>query len=204
MISRSLPLVGVVLFLVVICCWRPWLQSRRHGSSGVLLFRGGRWQQNLRDALGLVLLVCLVGQAIAAAAWPGFLSPLEEISREPATQVTGAVLLFGGIVLLVVAQLDLGASWRIGIEEGTSPGLVTSGLYRFCRNPIFLAILTVLTGYTLLLPTRLSLILLLGAFIGIRQQVLAEEAYLLGAYGDAYHEYARNVGRFLPGVGRLR
>ncbi len=107
-------------------------------------------------------------------------------------------------MFLVMAQLNLGASWRIGIEESTSPGLVTSGLYRFCRNPIFLAILTILTGYTLLLPTRLSLILLLGAFIGIRQQVLAEEAYLLRAYGDAYREYARNVGRFLPGVGRLR
>jgi len=204
MISRSLPLVGVVLFLVVICCWRPWLQARRHGSSGVLLFRAGRWQQNVRDALGVVLLVCVVGQAIAAAAWPGSLFPREEFSRESATQVTGAVLLFGGIVFLVMAQLNLGASWRIGIEESTSPGLVTSGLYRFCRNPIFLAILTILTGYTLLLPTRLSLILLLGAFIGIRQQVLAEEAYLLRAYGDAYREYARNVGRFLPGVGRLR
>jgi len=151
-----------------------------------------------------VLLVCVVGQAIAAAAWPGSLFPREEFSRESATQVTGAVLLFGGIVFLVMAQFNLGASWRIGIEESTSPGLVTSGLYRFCRNPIFLAILTILTGYTLLLPTRLSLILLLGAFIGIRQQVLAEEAYLLRAYGDAYREYARNVGRFLPGVGRLR
>ena len=107
-------------------------------------------------------------------------------------------------MLLVMAQLNLGASWRIGIEEGASPGLVTNGLYRFCRNPIFLAILTILTGYTLLLPTRLSLILLLGAFIGIRQQVLAEEAYPARAYGDAYREYARNVGRFLPGVGRLR
>ena len=204
MISTWLPLIGVVVFLGIVCCWRPWLQSRRHGSSGVLLFRAGRWQQNVRDALGVVLLVCVVGQAIAAAAWPGSLFPREEFSRESATQVTGAVLLFGGIVFLVMAQLNLGASWRIGIDEGTSPGLVTSGLYRFCRNPIFLAILTVLTGYTLLLPTRLSLTLLLGAFIGIRQQVLAEEAYLLRAYGDAYREYARNVGRFLPGVGRLR
>ena len=103
-----------------------------------------------------------------------------------------------------MAQLDLGASWRIGIEEGTSPGLVTTGLYRFCRNPIFLAILITLTGYTLLLPTRLSLALLLGTFLGVRQQVLVEEAYLLRSYGDSYREYARRVGRFLPGIGRLQ
>jgi protein-S-isoprenylcysteine O-methyltransferase Ste14 len=81
---------------------------------------------------------------------------------------------------------------------------VTSGLYRFCRNPIFLAILITLTGYTMLLPTRLSLALLLGASIGIRQQILTEEAYLLRAYGADYREYARRVGRFLPGIGRLR
>jgi len=106
--------------------------------------------------------------------------------------------------LLVVAQLNLGASWRIGIEEGSSPGLVTSRFYRFCRNPIFLAILILLTGYVLLLPTRLSLVLLVGAFIGIRQQVLTEEAYLSRMYGDAYRSYAHRVGRFVPGVGRLR
>ena len=85
-----------------------------------------------------------------------------------------------------------------------SPGLVMSGLYRFCRNPIFLAILIMLTGYTVLVPTRLSLSLLLGAFIGIRQQILTEEAYLLRTYGAGYRDYAYRVGRFLPGIGRLR
>lgn len=116
----------------------------------------------------------------------------------------GTVLLFGGIALLVAAQLNLGASWRIGIEEGARPGLITNGLYRFCRNPIFLAILIMLTGYTLLLPTSLSIALLIGAFIGIRQQVLTEEAYLSRTYGDAFHAYARHVGRFVPGIGKLR
>jgi protein-S-isoprenylcysteine O-methyltransferase Ste14 len=118
--------------------------------------------------------------------------------------VGGAALLVTGLALFVVSLLDLGASWRIGIDEGSRPGLVTSGLYGFCRNPIFFAILTVLVGYTLLLPTRLSLALLVGAFIGIRQQVLTEEAYLLRTYGDAYRAYARRVGRFVPGIGKVR
>jgi protein-S-isoprenylcysteine O-methyltransferase Ste14 len=153
-----------------------------------------------------VLAVCLVSQAIAAAGWPASLSPIGVFSQPEARlwQVTGAVVLFGGLGLLIMAQLHLGASWRIGIEEGTSPGLVTGGLYRFCRNPIFLAILITLTGYTVLVPTRLSLALLLGAFLGIRQQILTEEAYLLRTYGDGYRAYARRIGRFLPGIGRLR
>jgi protein-S-isoprenylcysteine O-methyltransferase Ste14 len=154
----------------------------------------------------VVLVLVVIGQAVAAAGWPESLSNLHAIYQPVAeiSQVTGAVLLFGGIVLLVIAQLRLGASWRIGIEEGASPGLVTGGFYRFCRNPIFLAIIITLTGYTLLLPTWLSLVMLLGAFIGTRRQAVMEEAYLLRTYGEAYRAYARRVGRFLPGVGRLR
>jgi len=205
MIWTRLPLVGVVLFLGILC-WRSWWQRRRYGSRGVLFFQSRRWQEKLRDALGVVLVLFLVGQAVMAAAWPASLALLNG-GEHRATEIwhaTGAALLFGGIALLVVTQLNLGASWRIGIDEGSTPGLVTSGFYRFCRNPIFFAILIMLVGYTLLLPTRLSLALLVGAFIGIRQQVLTEEAYLSRSYEDAYRAYARRVGRFVPGIGKLR
>ena len=205
MICTWLPLIGVVLFLGILC-WRSWWQRRRYGSRGVLLFKSRRWQEKLRAALGVALVLVLVGQAVMVAVRPKSLAPVNTTDHLAAAigHVTGAVLLFGGIALLVVAQLNLGASWRIGIEEGVSPGLVTTGFYRFCRNPIFFAILTMLAGYTLLLPTRLSLALLVGAFIGIRQQILTEEVYLSRTYGDAYRAYARHVGRFVPGIGKLR
>jgi protein-S-isoprenylcysteine O-methyltransferase Ste14 len=64
--------------------------------------------------------------------------------------------------------------------------------------------LITIAGYALLIPTPLSLAMLVGAFIGIRRQVLAEEEYLIRTYGDAFRAYARRVGRFLPGIGRLR
>jgi hypothetical protein len=109
MISTWLPLIGVVLFLGVLC-WRSWWQRRRYGSPGVLLFRSQRWQEKLRDALGVVLVVFLVGQAVMAAARPKSLAPLGATYPAVAeiAQVTGAVLLFGGIALLVVALLNLG------------------------------------------------------------------------------------------------
>ena len=181
--SAWIPLIGVMIFLGVLC-WRSWWQRRRYGSAGVLFFRSRRWPERLRDALGVVLVLFLVGQAIRAAAWPQSLARLGLTDDAAAEiwQAIGTALLFGGIALLVIAQLNLGASWRIGIEEG---GIM-------------------LTGYTLLLATRLSLALLVGAFIGIRQQVVTEEAYLFRTYGDVYRAYARRVGRFVPGIGRLR
>jgi protein-S-isoprenylcysteine O-methyltransferase Ste14 len=108
-----------------------------------------------------------------------------------------------GIGLLAVAQLHLGASWRIGIEAGAKPGLVTSGLYRYSRNPIYLGLLMMMVGYASLLPTVLSAVLLVGTYIGMRAQIAGEEAYLIGTYGEAFRDYARRVGRLLPGVGKL-
>jgi protein-S-isoprenylcysteine O-methyltransferase Ste14 len=105
---------------------------------------------------------------------------------------------------MVMAQLHLGGSWQIGIEEGTGPGLVTGGVFCFCRNPIFLGMSLSIAGLAVLLPIWLSVAVLLGSLVCVRSQVLEEEAYLLRAYGDEYRAYARRVGRFLPGKGGLR
>ena len=197
MLDAWVPLAGIVLFLGIGIGWRSWLQARRYGSSGFLLFQSGRRSQHIRDALGVVLAVALLAQALIAA-----LTPYPP--RSPIERAIGMTLLFGGVVFLIAAQLNLGASWRIGIDEGARPGLVTTGIYAFCRNPIYLAMLSTFAGYAVLIPTPLSLVMLVGAFIGIRRQIFAEEAYLMRTYGDTFHAYARRVGRFLPGIGRLR
>jgi len=204
MIWRFLPLAGTVLFIGICFYWRTWLQRRRYGTWGIVLLRSTSAAQFVRDGAAVVMFVLLVAQATRAAFWPQSMSflaapePVLDIAR-----VAGTLLMAGGLILLVTAQLDLGASWRIGIEPDARPGLVTGGLYRFCRIPIFLGFRVIMTGYVLLLPTVLSAALLIGAYVGIRQQVAAEEAYLGRAYGDAFRDYARRVGRFLPRIGRL-
>lgn len=203
-LARVLPLAGTLVLIVMVFVWRPWLQRRRHGTWGVVLFKGSL-AQKLRDGMLFVLPVLLVGQAVVAAAWPEAL-PLSEADRRAAPAIriaVGAVLLFGGLFLQAAAMIGLGASWRIGIEEGARPGLVTDGLYRFTRNPIFLALIAVLAGYTLLLPTLLSALILAAACVAIRQQIAEEESYLVRTYGEPYREYARRVGRLLPGIGKL-
>jgi protein-S-isoprenylcysteine O-methyltransferase Ste14 len=203
-LSRYLPLAGVLLLVAIVFVWRPWLQRRRHGTWGVVVFRGDL-AQNARDVMLFVLPVLLLAQAVLAAWWPDALALSEADRRAPPGLriALGALLLFGGLLLQAAAMLDLGASWRIGIEEGIRPGLVTGGLYRYSRNPIFFALLTALAGYTLLLPTLLSALILGGAYLAIRQQIAEEETYLLRTYGEQYRDYARRVGRLVPGIGKL-
>ena len=206
MVWRFLPLTGVLLLFVVAGGWRPWLQRRRYGTSGIVLFRSDTPGQNLRDGMLVALFLLLAGQAVVAAGAPQRLALLggTDPSAGGLRPFAGAGLMLSGVALVAAAQLHLGASWRIGIEDAARPGLVTGGLYRFCRNPIFLALLVVIAGYTLMLPTVLSLVLLAGAYLGIRLQIAAEERYLERAYGDSFRDYAGRVGRLLPGLGKLR
>jgi len=205
-VASALPLIAVLVFYGLGFGWRTWVQLRRYGSSGIVLFRSGRPGQHLREALFVVLAVALLAEAALAAVAPRRLPGLVPLAPVTAAvlRATGAVMVLGATALMLAAQLDLGASWRVGIDEGARPGLVTGGLYRYSRNPIYVAMLTALLGFALLLPSWISLGLLIGAGLGIRRHVRDEEAYLARTYGEEYRRYAARVGRFVPGVGRLR
>jgi protein-S-isoprenylcysteine O-methyltransferase Ste14 len=204
MLWRYLPLAGVVSLVLIAGVIRPLIQLRRYGTPGVFLFRGGP-AQNLRDALFALTLAGLIAHAIAAPRSPRWARLLvaQDGAVYNALQIAGAVLIVSGIIVFATAQLNLGASWRIGIDHGSRPGVVSSGLYRFSRHPIFLGFIMVFAGYAAMLPTPLSMLLVAGLCIGFRLQAAAEEAYMLRTYGEAYRYYARRVGRFLPGLGKL-
>jgi len=187
--------VGLAL-LGVLNSWRVLLQRRRYGSNSVVLFRGD-WSSRVTDGGAILLLMAVTTQAGLAAARP------EQIRFVVAIPwILGATLMFAGLALVFAAQLNMARSWRIGIDESARPGLVTHGFYRWMRNPIYSFAMLAFAGYALLLPTWLSLALFVAAAVGVRQQVLREEEYLLRAYGDEFRDYARRVGRFVPWVGR--
>lgn len=204
-LTRFAPLLGISLFFVVGFGWRSWLQYRRYGHAGVILFQQpGLWGK-LRDAALLVLPAGLLALTLGQALLPGSVTVgrLGGLESGPAA-LLGAALLATSLFFMVAAQLQMGKSWRIGIEEGARPGLVTWGLYRFCRNPIFAAMLMALLGLVFLLPSLLTIAILAGTYAGIRRQVADEESYLQRSYAHEYSAYAGNVGRFTPWLGRLR
>jgi protein-S-isoprenylcysteine O-methyltransferase Ste14 len=99
----------------------------------------------------------------------------------------------------------MGSSWRIGVDQGERTDLVTRGLFRWSRNPIFLGMLMFWSGIAVMVPTLLTVAAAVIAFVGIEIQVRGvEEPYLLRNHGEAYREYASKTGRLLRGVGKLR
>jgi protein-S-isoprenylcysteine O-methyltransferase Ste14 len=203
MSTQTLPLVSIAVFLAVAAGARSVWQRLRFGSFGVVPFHGDGWRSVLLNVAAGLLLVLLGGDAVAAAFRPAWLAPLRLVDGGAALAWTGVAAVGVGLPLMLAAQLNMGASWRIGIDPDAKPGLVTDGIYRHSRNPIYAAGLVVVAGFVLLLPNALTLGLVAVALVSLHMQVRAEEAYLTRTYGDAYRAYARRVGRFVPGLGRL-
>jgi protein-S-isoprenylcysteine O-methyltransferase Ste14 len=116
--------------------------------------------------------------------------------------VLALALILLGAVGVVLAGRDLGrALTPLPIPNGE--GLVARGLYRHARHPMYSALVVICVGVGVGSGTPQSWVAaaLLAVFFMAKARM--EERYLLSAY-PGYAEYAARVGRFVPGVGRLR
>lgn len=109
---------------------------------------------------------------------------------------TGATIMGLSAVLIFVAQIQMGASWRVGVPEEGPGALVAHGLYRWSRNPIFVGMLGALVGLFLSAPHIGTAALLAATWTVALIQVRVEEEALREAHGDSYEKYARDVGRW--------
>jgi protein-S-isoprenylcysteine O-methyltransferase Ste14 len=201
---KMAPFIGTILLLLIAFVLRPWIQYRRYGTWGVLLFRSKSPRLIALDGLTVILFLLLPVQAYIVVYRPDYLAPyfvLDGPAKALSVRI-GVPVFFGGLIFFAMAQLKLGASWRIGIDRSARLGLITDGLYSVCRHPVYLGLLIMAGGYVLMLPTLLSLTLAAIDYAAMRKHIADEESYLLLMYGDEYRRYASKVGRFLPGFGR--
>ncbi|MGB0872672.1 MAG: methyltransferase family protein [Solirubrobacterales bacterium] len=194
-------LVLYLAFLILAFGLRTVIHIRNTGSSGFLGLSG---HVGSAEWVGGVLFI------VATAV--GLLAPVLAVAGivEPATnfdsiQPLGLGIGVLGLALTLWAQAAMGNSWRIGVDEGERTDLVTSGAFGLVRNPIFSAMIVFSIGLLLAVPTFVSVIAFASLMIALELQTRkVEEPYLLVAHDPEYREYAARVGRFVPGVGRLR
>lgn len=117
--------------------------------------------------------------------------------QQGAVQTAGLVLMHLSLGWILVAQYQMRQAWRIGIDESHPTALVTAGVFRLSRNPVFLGMLLSLLGIFLVLPNALTLVVLVASYILIQVQIRLEEAYLLRQHGQAYAEYRSRVRRLV-------
>lgn len=126
----------------------------------------------------------------------GYLVPIPYLVHS-AFVIIGSILLTIAFVWVLVAQVHMQKSWRIGIDEDVKTELVQTGLFKRSRNPIFLGMRVMLFGLFLVLPSAASLAILVAGDLLIQIQVRLEEEFLTRTHGQAYVNYKKQVRRWL-------
>jgi protein-S-isoprenylcysteine O-methyltransferase Ste14 len=148
---------------------------------------------------------------ILILAWTGFFIPLIWISS-PAFSFAEYPLRIGplisGIVCFVIglwffyrSHADLGANWSITLEVRDRHRLITQGIYRRVRHPMYAALLLYGVAYALVIPNWVAGPSNLVAFaVLFALRVRAEERMMLEQFGHEYTAYMARTKRLVPGV----
>lgn len=102
-----------------------------------------------------------------------------------------------GDLIFLLSVLCMKDSWRAGIPDQEHTELVTSGIYRFSRNPAFLGFDFMYIGVMLMYCNLLTVPLTVFAIVMLHLQIPQEERYLDETFGEAYREYKRHTFRYL-------
>lgn len=115
--------------------------------------------------------------------------------------VAGLLGIAAGVLLLTACVVEFARRGRGTLSPADPPReLVVSGLYRYVRNPMYLAVTTIVLGEVLLTrSTDLALYWVIW-FTAVNVFVMFyEEPALRAQFGDSYDAYTRRVGRWIPG-----
>lgn len=102
-----------------------------------------------------------------------------------------------GTAIVIVAQVQMGRAWRIGVREGDAPLFISHGLFRFSRNPIFVGMM--LVGLAVAMASGLwwAWTALAVFIISCAVQVRIEEKHLEASFGQTYRAFRATVPRWL-------
>jgi protein-S-isoprenylcysteine O-methyltransferase Ste14 len=144
-------------------------------------------------------------------AWVAFFLPIIWIATplfafadyplHPIPLAAGVLCLAFGLWLFWRSHADLGPNWSITLEVREKHQLITRGVYRWVRHPMYLSLLIYAVGQALVIPnwlvcpTYLVAMVLLFAF-----RVRPEERMMFEEFGKEYEAYRASTKRLIPGI----
>ncbi|MHC1782286.1 MAG: isoprenylcysteine carboxylmethyltransferase family protein [Anaerolineaceae bacterium] len=114
--------------------------------------------------------------------------------------IAGGIPFLLGLAIVQAAGLEFrrASTSTDPLRPGSASALVTSGIYRFSRNPMYLGMAVVLLGWGLFLMNFISLALVSFFVTYITLfQILPEERLLAARFGDVYRSYGKKVRRWI-------
>ena len=143
---------------------------------------------------GVIVIGGFLLSALARNAWHLNLDP-ESLS---ALRYIGLAFVFVGVATLVLAYSSMARAKTTSDPRVHSSRIVTSGIYAYSRNPIYLGWFVLIAGRGLMNASVSSLLVVVTMLLLLYWAVIVEEEkYLESKFGEEYRTYKRSVRRWL-------
>jgi len=144
-------------------------------------------------------------------AWVGFFVPLiwvatpafrfAEYPLRTGPLVAGVACFVIGLWLFYRSHADLGTNWSVTLEVHEGHRLITQGVYRRVRHPMYSALLLYSIGQALVIPNWVGGLSNLVAFVTLfALRVGPEERMMAQQFGNGYAQYTARTKRLIPHV----
>ncbi len=190
--------VFITLFFFITFFLPTWRVYRKTGINPFVLPKN----DSVYGFVGLIFRVLIVMFIVAVLIetlfkkWEAILVPIDYL-KSGSLNLAGWIMLHVSVLVIIIAQWQMSTSWRIGIDEKHKTELVTSGLFRISRNPIFMGLLMTLCGVFLIKPSAVTLLVACLSWTVIQVQVRLEEEHLEQTNGSIYLNYKKKVRRWI-------
>tara|TARA_B100001971_G_scaffold189584_1_gene191709 strand:- start:161 stop:742 length:582 start_codon:yes stop_codon:yes gene_type:complete len=153
-------------------------------------------------AVEIVLMMVVTAGQVVPLIWLATQNfSFADYSAHPSALIVGAMLYVWGLWLLHRTNGDLGKQWSPSLELKDDHRLVTEGIYRRIRHPMYLSLLIFAGGQTLALPNYVAgPAALVAMLVLVAFRLRAEERMMIEEFGDEYKAYRKRTNRLIPGL----
>jgi len=188
-IAKGVTLVAIIMTLVIRA---P--HGRRSRAIRIAKDRKSRWDVGL-------LLLTIVGFWMPVIWVSSSVFSFADYTLRPGSLIVGVACYMVGLALFHRSHADLGTNWSVTLQVRENHRLITRGVYRRVRHPMYAALFLYSAGQALVVPNWIAgPSYLIALAILFTRRVGIEERMMLEQFGDDYAAYLTTTNRFIPGL----
>jgi len=115
--------------------------------------------------------------------------------------VAGILLIIIGLIIRIIAILELKQHFTYTVTEIENHELIETGLYKNIRHPGYLGQLLIFIGTAISLSNWLSVVfMMIPVLFGYINRIVVEERFMITQLGQKYYEYQKRTKRLIPRI----